>query len=288
MHQHYWKFQSQNVQIFGFVYHDTNGQNHGLVWKTRSFLLSEICMVILWQDCYGKGFFRKSFWNPVGRRFPIGNAYSYTVKKGYSFLSVYVDDINMAGKKQNINSMEKVLNKEVDVGEPTSFLDHVHLRCTQRQCEISKDIVDNYRTMFESRISAGGAEKLPYSENLRVSSWAYDMEGHAKKCVERYCELANKTTQQLYKVSTPCIDDHHFKEEELESVGELSKVCSQNVLKCWNLARNWTTWYSMVSEQTCTIDHKMDQSLWQTPESIDFTHSSYKWIQTVLSCGKYC
>ena len=51
------------------------------------------------------------------------------------------------------------------------------------------------------------------------------------------CELANKTTQQLYKVSTPCIDDHHFKEEEMKSVGELSKVCSQIVLKCLYLAR---------------------------------------------------
>ena len=55
--------------------------------------------------------------------------------------------------------------------------------------------------------------------------------GHAKKCVERYCELANKTTQQLYKVSPPCIDDHHSKEEELKSVGELYTVCSQIVLK---------------------------------------------------------
>ena len=63
------------------------------------------------------------------------------------------------------------------------------------------------------------------------------MAGHAKKCVERYCELANKTTQQLYKVSTPCIDDHHFKEEEIKSVGELSHVCSQIVLKCLYLAR---------------------------------------------------
>ena len=63
------------------------------------------------------------------------------------------------------------------------------------------------------------------------------MEGHAKKCVERYCELANKTTQQLYKVSTPCLDDHHFKEEELKSVGDLSQVCSQIVLKCLYLAR---------------------------------------------------
>ena len=59
----------------------------------------------------------------------------------------------------------------------------------------------------------------------------YDMEGDAKKCVERYCELANKTTQQLYKVSTPCIDDHHFKEEETKSVGELSNTCSQIVLR---------------------------------------------------------
>ena len=91
--------------------------------------------------------------------------------------------------------------------------------------------------MFESRISAGATEKLPCLENLRISSWSYDMEGHAKKYVERYCELANKTTQQLYKVSTPCIDDHHFKEEEWKSVGELSKVCSQIVLKCLYLAR---------------------------------------------------
>ena len=153
------------------------------------------------------------------------------------FLSVYVDDIKLAGKKQNLDPMWKVLNKEVDLGEPTSFLDHVYLGCTQRQCEISKDIVDNYRTMFESRISAGGVEKLPFPQNLRISSWSYDMAGHAKKCVERYCELANKTTQQLYKVSTPCIDDHHFKEEETKSVGELSNTCSQIVLKCLYLAR---------------------------------------------------
>ena len=41
------------------------------------------------------------------------------------FLSVYVDDIKLAGKKQNIDPMWKLLNKEVDLGEPASFLDHV-------------------------------------------------------------------------------------------------------------------------------------------------------------------
>ena len=162
-----------------------------------------------------------------------------------------MDDITLAGKKQNINPMWKVLTKEVDLGEPTSFFDHVYKGCTQRQCEIRRDIVDNYRTMFESRISAGRTEKHPYSETVRISSWSYDMEGHAKKCVERYCELPNKKTQQLYKVSTPCIDDHHFKEEEMKSVGELSQVCSQIVLKCLYLARSGR------------------------PESIDFIYSSH-------------
>ena len=176
----------------------------------------------------------------AGRRFPNWECLFVHREKGL-FLSVYVDDIKLAGKKQNLDPMWKLLNKEVDLGEPTSFLDHVYLVCTQRQCEISKDIVDNYRTMFESRISAVGTENFPYSENCRISSWSYDMEGHAKKCMERYCELANKTTQQLYKVSTPCIDDHHFKEEEIKSVGELSQVCSQIVLKMLILGTNWTT-----------------------------------------------
>ena len=49
------------------------------------------------------------------------------------FLSENVDDFKLAGKKQNITSMWKVLNKEVDLGQPTSFLDHVYLGCTQRQ-----------------------------------------------------------------------------------------------------------------------------------------------------------
>ena len=115
--------------------------------------------------------------------------------------------------------------------------------------------------MFESRISAGATEKLPCSENLRISSWSYDMEGHAKKCVERYCELADKTAQQLYKVSTPCIDDHHFKEEELKSVGEFFKSMLSNCSEMLILGTYWTTGYSMVSEQTCTIDDEMDQSL---------------------------
>ena len=184
----------------------------------------------------------------AGRKFQIGNVSLYIVKKDYSYLCMWMD-IEVAGKKQNLDPMWKLLNKEVDLGEPTSFLDHVYLGCTQRQCQISKDIVDNYRTMFESRISAGSGQRNCHSLQIFVfSSWSYDMEGHAKKCVERYCELANKSTQQLCRVSTRCIDDHHFKEEEMKSVGELSQVCSQIVLKCLYLARIGRPEIFMVSE----------------------------------------
>ena len=123
------------------------------------------------------------------------------------FLSVYVDDIKLAGKKHNINPMWKVLNKEVDLGEPTSFLDHVYLGCTQRQCKISIDIVNNYRTMFESRISAGATEKSPCSENLSDSSWSYDAEGHAKNVWNdtvswQTKRLNNSTKYQLHALMT--------------------------------------------------------------------------------------
>ena len=76
------------------------------------------------------------------------------------FLSVYVDDIKMAGKTENLRPTWKILMKGVELGEPTSFLDHVYLGCTQRKCTISSEIVTKYRDMFESRISAGAKEKL--------------------------------------------------------------------------------------------------------------------------------
>ena len=67
----------------------------------------------------------------------------------------------MARKKQNLDPMWKILMKEVDLGEPTSFLDHTYSGCTRRECKISKDIVDNYRDVFESRILASNCSEMP-------------------------------------------------------------------------------------------------------------------------------
>ena len=90
--------------------------------------------------------------------------------------------------------------------------------------------------------------------------------GMQKNCMERYCELANKKIEHKYKVSTPCLDDHLFEDEDLETVGELSKVCPQIVLKSarivgpdilWSinyLSGAFTKW-SKVSARLISIIH---------------------------------
>ena len=149
------------------------------------------------------------------------------------FLSVYVDDIKLAGKKQNLDPMWKLLNKEVDLGEPTSFLDHVYLGCTQRQCQISKDIVDNYRTMFESRIPAGEL-KNHHARKIFVflhglMTWLVMQRSVWSENVSWQTRRLNNSTKYLLHASMTTT--------YLKFVGELSQVCSQIVLKCLYLAR---------------------------------------------------
>ena len=125
------------------------------------------------------------------------------------------------------------LMKNVDLDAPTSFLDHVYLGCTQRECKLNEICVVWIKYFCWSNWKIPEWKK----RHAKTVAWSNDMEGHTQKCVERCCELANKKTKQLYKVSRPCLDDHHFKKEELESVGELSPVCTQIVLTCLELAR---------------------------------------------------
>ena len=161
------------------------------------------------------------------------------------------------------------------------------LGCTQRECQISKDIVDNYNNMFESRISAGAVEKLSETrvsgepDANTISSWSYDMEGHAKKCVERYCELANITTQHLHKVATRCLDDHQLKEEEMGSVGELSTVCSQFVLKCLYLAR-------FGRPDILWSVNKLARSITEWTEACEKLSALFSYIHHTCEIRQYC
>ena len=112
MHRRLLKIPKSECQTFGYVYQSTNGPNHGPVWKTQLSLLNGICTVILWQDSYGKGNLRKSYWNMAGRKFQIVNVSLYIVEKGL-FLSMYVDDIKLAGRNKILNRCGKYSTKKL-------------------------------------------------------------------------------------------------------------------------------------------------------------------------------
>ena len=70
-----------------------------------------------------------------------------------------------------------------------------------------------------------------------ISSWSYVWKVMRRNAWKDVANLQNNSIQQSHKVATRCMDDHQFKEEEIGSVGELSTVCSQTVVKCLYLAR---------------------------------------------------
>ena len=94
--------------------------------------------------------------------------------------------------------------------------------------------------MFESRISAGAAENLPQTKGTEKpdaeTKQSYGTEGHAKKCVERSCELAKKQLSNYTKSPRHAWMIINL-EEENGSVGKMSTVCSQMVQKCLYLSR---------------------------------------------------
>ena len=96
--------------------------------------------------------------------------------------------------------------------------------------KISQDIVDNYRTMFESRISSGRTEKLPYSENLRISSWSYDVEGHAKK---------STTLQSIYSM-------HWWPPLERTRNEICWRIVTSMLPNCSKMAFAWHEWEDLI------------------------------------------
>ena len=83
----------------------------------------------------GKDTSRKFCWSLDGKKYRIGNVF-FVHRKQSVFFSVYVDDIKMAGRKQSLSPLWKKWMKYVDLDEPTSFLDHVYLGCTQREWKL--------------------------------------------------------------------------------------------------------------------------------------------------------
>ena len=164
-------------------------------------------MVPLERNLYGHPF-AGLLWERQCEQVPLGLKKGESTELGVPLCSqkTRITLVDVCGKyqggwkKQNTSPMWKTFMKLVDLGEPTSFLKFVYLGCTQRGRKPNENIIDQYREMFESRISATVPEKMPGCE----------------------------------QVLTPCLDDHQFKQrpDTQWSVNKLARPVTKWTQAC--------------------------------------------------------
>ena len=123
---------------------DTSSKNinvwsHGNTLKILLFLLNETDTDTHSQDSCGKGILKKHWWNLVGKSAKLGML--IRAQKTKVILIGLCGWHQNCRKKQNLGPMWKKLMKNIDIEEPTTFLDHVYLGCTQRECKPNEKII---------------------------------------------------------------------------------------------------------------------------------------------------
>ena len=98
------------------------------------------------------------------------------------------------------------------------------------------------------------------------------MEGHAQKCVELYCELAQKTVDQLHRVSTLCLVDHQVKIQKFWKLWENSQnpALRSDCLQTLAFGRTWKTRFILDSKLLDQISHKVEISVRWHVSSVTF------------------
>ena len=153
------------------------------------------------------------------------------------FLSVYVDDINWLERNRILircgtYSIKKFIWKNPH--QPLTMFTWVALKDSVKQAWILLNIAEPCSN-----------PEFPQGKQKNYQAWRYRRSPRGptiwkvmpKKVCGTLLWISEQNNAIVHKVSTPCLDDHQFKEEELKSVGELSDACSQNFVKCLHLAR---------------------------------------------------
>ena len=156
--------------------------------------------------------------------FTVSNARGSSASRMIAVIvsDVYVDDVEMKGKKARLTPMWQTLVITSNFEEPTLVIGHVYLGCTQRESETKNIIVMEKSELFKRLVSPRTNTMKNFNNDTKhnVTSWSYDMQGQAHVLND----IAKWQTQQQInytKVSRLCLDDHHNQTRRLETVGEL-------------------------------------------------------------------
>ena len=120
-------------------------------------------------------------------------------KNAIILVSVYVDDMKMARSTQH---MPKMWAKQDQRKSICTTQCHSLIRCIldvlNEQHKSTTDIVVEKQKVFSKMISSNTDVKIEKKNPKYIIAWSYDMEGHAQKCVESFCESVHKTVDHLF------------------------------------------------------------------------------------------
>ena len=120
------KYRSQNVQTYGYVFHDINGQTPAQTLKILWCFLNEICTdTHLLGNC-GKDSSRKFCWSLDEKKDQIGNVCLFIENKYYFCQKLWMTSKWLERSRIWLPCGRNWKKRKVDLDEPTSFLDHVN------------------------------------------------------------------------------------------------------------------------------------------------------------------
>ena len=189
------------------------------------------------------------------RESSFGTRMGKSSEKKRLFLSVYVDDLKTGWEEtQRGPNVKNVHERRWSGREPTSFLDHVSLGCTQRECETSKDIVDNYRNVWIQDLCRNKRKTSLFRETWRR---------HLLMVYGRSCKEMFGATLRAGEQNTPATVQSYnsmpwWPSNQRRRIGICWRIFKTYALK---LSENaYILAHSMVGKQTCTCCHQVDQS----------------------------
>ena len=199
----------------------------------------------------------------IGRRFPNRNTFSYSVKKDYSRLCMWMTWNWLARNKTLIwceNTRRRSWCGRTNIF-PRSCLFGLLSKTmwnTQRYC---------WQLQNHVRITSfrGGIEKLPYSENLRISSWSNDMKGHAKEMCGTILWVDKQDDSTIL--------------QRINSMCWFPSSQRRRIEICWRIVRSM---FSNCSEVR-TFEHVMEDLIFYY-QWINLHDRSQKWIN---NCDKW-
>ena len=164
------------------------------------------------------------------------------------FLSVYVDDIKLTGKKQILDPMWKLLNKEVDLGEPTSFLGSWKLGLHSKTMWNKQKYCGQLQTHVWIANFCGGSREITI---LSKYSYFFMVVWHGGSCKEVCGTILwvgkqdnSATLQSIYSM-------HRWPPLQRRRNKICWRIVTCMLSNCSEMlvpGKNWTTWYSMVSK----------------------------------------